>query len=174
MTEDNTQAPEVKAPKFCSKSFTEDGVVSFTFGNGTTITIDTNELTDEQRFNLMMHGTAQKGGDSYASCQGDYPAAIAALQKVSDQLLANQWNASRASAGEAAPKIGELSQAIANLKGMDLVTVNTAVAKATDEERKAWRKNSAIAAEIARMRAEKAAARAAKETAGGTADDIVI
>lgn len=169
-----TNAPQEEKVVFCRKDFTEEGAVTFTFGNGSVVTLDTNALSEEQKFHLMMHGTLQKIGDSYASAKGDYTFGVAAAQKVCDQLLADQWTASRASSGEGAPKIGELSQAIANLKSMDVKAVSEAVSKATDEQRKAWRKNAAIAAEIARMRAEKAAARAAKESTGGTADDISL
>lgn len=167
----NGTPPETKIA-FCRKDYTEEGLVTFAFGNGETVTLDTNALSDEQKFNLLIHGAQQKIGDSYASAKGDYTIGVAAAQKVCDQLLADQWNASRASTGEGAPKIGELAQAIANLKGMEIKLVSDAVGKATDDQRKAWRKNAAIAAEIARMRAEKAAARAAKESTGGTADDI--
>ena len=170
----NQDTQTEKAPAFCRKDYTEEGVVNFAFGNGTIVALDTNALSDEQKFNLMMHGAMQKIGDSYASAKGDYTIGIAAAQKVCDQLLADQWTASRASSGEGAPKIGELSQAIANLKGMDVKLVNDAVSKATDEQRKGWRKNAAITAEIARMRAERAAARASKENTGGTAEDIVL
>ena len=52
---------------------------------------------------------------------------------------------------------GELSQALANLKKLDVETVTTAVNAAFGDQRKAWLKNAAIAAEIARIRAEKAA-----------------
>jgi len=159
---DQTQNPqaEPKKPAFCSKDEDGKGVGSFTFGNGTVVTLDTNELEEEQKYNLMMHGLWQKVGDSYASAKGDFTLGIAAAQKVCDQLLNNQWTASKGSGGESAPKVGELAQAIANLKGLELAAVNAAVLKATDEQRKAWRKNSAISAEILRLRAEKAAARA--------------
>lgn len=52
---------------------------------------------------------------------------------------------------------GELSQALANLKKLDVETVSTAVNAASDDQRMAWLKDAAIAAEIARIRAEKAA-----------------
>lgn len=52
---------------------------------------------------------------------------------------------------------GELSQALANLKKLDVETVTTAVNAASGDQRKAWLKNAAIAAEIARIRAEIAA-----------------
>lgn len=168
MSENDTPA---KVP-FCRKDWSEDGVASFTFGNGQEVSFNVMNLSDEQKFNLMMHGVMQKCGDAYASAKGDYTIAIAAVQKVIDQLENDQWTASRGTAGEGAPKTGELAQAISNLKNLPVAAVAEAVAKATEEQRKAWRKNAAIAAEIARMRAEKAAARAAKAETAGSLDDI--
>lgn len=167
----NTDVTEAKVP-FCRRHYNEEGVFTFSFGNGTDVYIDVNELSDEQRYNLLMHGLNAKGGDSFAGAKGDYTIGIAAVQKVCDQLMANQWNASRASAGEGAPRVGELAQAIANIKGLDVAVVTKAVTAATDEQRSAWRKNAAVAAEIAKLRAAKAAERAAKEV--GTADDISL
>lgn len=170
----NAETAEVKTPAFCRKDYTDEGVASFTFGNGTVVELDVNQLSEEQKFNLMMHGLMQKVGDSYASAKGDFVIGIAAAQKVCDQLLNDQWTASRASAGEGTPKSGELAQAIASLKKLDLAAVTNAVNAATDEQRKAWRKNAAIAAEIARIRAEKAAARAAKAEGASNLDDIQL
>lgn len=170
----NETSTKVKAPSFCKKDYSDEGVASFTFGNGTVVECDTSTLSDEQKFNLMMHGLLQKVGDSYASAKGDFTFGIAAAQKVVGQLANDQWTASHASAGEGTPKTGELAQAIANLKKLDVATVTTAVNAATDDQRKAWRKNAAIAAEIARMRAEKAAARAATAETAGSVDDIEL
>lgn len=170
---DQTQT-EAKTPAFCRKDYTDEGIATFTFGNGAVVELGVDALSEEQKFNLMMHGLLQKVGDSYASAKGDYTIGVAAAQKVCDQLLADMWTASRASAGEGAPKSGELAQAIANLKKLDLIAVTTAVNAASDDQRKAWRKNPAIAAEIARIRAEKAAARAAKAEATSDLDDIQL
>ena len=160
--------------KFCEKDYTDEGQAEFKFGNGTTIKVDVNEFSDEMKTNLMMHGLMQKVGDSYASAKGDYTIGIAAAEKVIDQLRQDLWTASRAS-GPAKPKTGELVIALANLKGLAVEAVAPAVEAATDDQRKAWRKHPAIAAEIARLRAVKAQERAAKaEAEAGSADSISL
>lgn len=163
---DQTAAAEVKPVKFCDKEYNEDGSAEFKFGNGTVVSVNVNDFDEEIKFNLMMHGLMQKIGDSFAGAKGDYAIGVGSAEKVIAQLQAGQWTASRAS-GEAKPKTGELVTALANLKGLEPEVVAVAVEKATDEQRKAWRKHPAIAAEIARMRAEKAAKRAAEATTEG-------
>lgn len=170
-----SDAAEATTPKFCSKDWEDDGSFTFSFGNGEVVRGNVNEFSDDQKTNLMMHGLMQKIGDSYASAKGDFVIGIAAAMKVVDQLLNDQWVASKASSGEAKPRSGELACAIANLKKLDLATVTAAVDKASDEQRKAWRKHPAIAAEVARLRAVKAAERAAKAQGDATgAGDIDI
>lgn len=172
---ENTTAVETKTSKFCDKSFTDEGVATFTFGNGTTISINVRELPEEQQFNLMMHGMLQKGGDSFASAKGDYDFATAALEKVVNQLKNDQWVASRASSGESKPKSTELAAALARVKSIeDVSVVQAAVEAATDDQRKAWRAHPLVAKAIADIRAEKAAARAAKAAETGSPDDIVL
>jgi len=162
----NDTAAETKAPKFCEKDHSDDGLAEFKFGDGTVLTVDVNALDEAVKYNLMMHGLMQKVGDSFAGAKGNYTVGIAAAEKVIEQLQSGQWTASRAS-GETKPKTGELVVALANLKGLDPAVVAVAVEKATDDQRKAWRKHPAIAAEIARIRAEKAAERAAKAATEG-------
>ena len=87
---DTTAVEEAKTPAFCKKSWDANGVGTFVFGNGTTVSLDVNELSEDQKFNLMMHGLMQKGGDSYASAKGDFALGIASVQKVCDQLLNDQ------------------------------------------------------------------------------------
>ncbi len=57
---------------------------------------------------------------------------------------------------------GELAQALATLKKLDLALVTKAVDSASDEQHKAWRKQPSIAAEITRLSAEKTAELAVK------------
>jgi hypothetical protein len=166
MNSETNEVAEVKTPKFCEKDYTDEGVAEFKFGNGTVVMVNASDLSEDIRNNLMMHGLMQKIGDSYASARGDFTIGVAAAEKVIQQLMDGQWTASRAS-GESKPKIGELVTALANLKGLDATVVATAVEKATDDQRKAWRKHPAIAAEIAKIRAEKAAARAKAAVAEG-------
>lgn len=154
-------AVETKAPKFCSKSYEDDGLAIFAFGDGEKLTANVSEFSEEIKFELMMHGMMQKVGDSYASAKGNYEAAKKAARAVIDQLANGQWTASRAT-GEAKPKTGELVEALAAIKGIDVSTVAAAVEKASDEQKKVWRRHPAVAAKIAELRAERALAKAKK------------
>lgn len=159
---ENLPADEVAAEKkvpFCNVTVGQDGVTIFAFANGQELSVNPAELPEEQQENLLRHGLVQKVRDSFAAAKGDFAFAEAAASKVIEQLKSNQWTASRGS-GDSKPKIGELVQALANLKGMDQAIVHAAVEQASDEKRKAWRSNPAVKAEIARIRAEAARARA--------------
>lgn len=159
--------------KFCEKEINaEEGSLSFIFGNGTTLKYNILELPEGQQHMLKLHGAAQKGGDAYASAKGDYTLAIASVQKVFDNLTNDKWVASRAS-GEAKPASGELAQALATIKGMDLATVIPIVDNASEEQRSAWRKHPAVALAIAQARAARAAARAA-EAGAASADTLML
>jgi hypothetical protein len=152
-----------KTTKFCEKS-SEGSVVSFKFGNGQELTLDVSTLDEGIQMELMMHGALQKIGDSYAGAAGDYAFATGNAQKVIDNLVAGEWKSARAQ-GEAKPKTGELAEAVARLKGLEVSAAAEIVNGLTDEQRKALRGKEAIKATIAQIRYEKAQAKAAK--AGG-------
>ena len=160
-------AVEEKKTPFCNVTTDDAGVITFAFGNGQSLTIAPQELPEEQQENLLRHGLVQKVRDSFASAKGNFSFAEAAASKVLEQLRNNQWTASRGSS-ESKPHIGELVQALAELKGLDPAIVQAAVEKASDEKRKAWRSNAEVKAKIAELRA--AAARKRAETA--KAEDI--
>lgn len=164
-TEETTSADvegETSLPKtapFCAVSQNEEGALLFRFSNGHEHSLNPNELSDEIQKQLMYHGATQKLRDSFSSAKGDFAYAEGVLGKVIQQLKDGFWTGSRAS-GETKPKTGELAQALANLKGVDLETAQAAVERASDEKRKTWRNNAAVAAEIASIRAENAKKRA--------------
>jgi len=158
-----------KPPKFCDKSWDESGVVSFKFGNGTVLTFDTNKVNDETKLDLRCHGASQKIGDSFAGVKGNFGEGIKNAQATIDQLYANEWTADREGG---APRLAELAEAIARIKGVNVEKARAAVEKATDDERKAWRGNAGVKATIAKMRAEKAAA--AFEAQGEEAKEIEV
>lgn len=160
---------EKKAPKFCDKNWGDDGVVTFKFGNGTALSFDTNKCNDETKLDLRCHGASQKIGDSFAGVKGNYAEGVANAQKVIDQLYAGEWAADREGG---APRLAELAEAIARIKGIDLEKTKAAVEKATDEQRSQWRSNAKVKATIAAIRAEKA--QAALEAAGKEAGEVNI
>jgi len=167
--EPGAAASTAKAPKFCDKSWNEQGVCFYKFGDGTTLEFDTNKVNDETKLDLRCHGANQKVGDSFAGAKGNYGEAKASAQAVINQLYAGEWTAEREGG---APRLGELAEAISRIKGTDLEKTKAAVEKATDEQRKAWRSNTKVKAEIAKMRAEKAAKEL--EAAGPEALEITV
>ena len=146
-------ASEPSKPQFCKKSWTEQGVVSFAFGNGTVLEFDTNKCNAETQMDLRCHGASQKIGDSFAGVKGNYAEGIANAKSVIEQLYAGEWTADREGG---APRLAELAEAIARIKGTDVEKTKAAVEKATDDQRKQWRSNAKVKATIAAIRAEKA------------------
>lgn len=161
-----TQATETKKVKYCEKS-AEGTVVSFKFGNGTTISQELTDLPEDIQQALMVHGALQKCGDSYASAGGDFAFGIAAVEKVLENLRAGNWGAARTGSGESKKSVGELAAALALLQNKDVETVSAALEAATDEQRKALRAHPAVKAKIAELRAQKAAEALAKAGAAG-------
>ena len=144
-------------PKFAEKEYDMDtGEVSFTFGNGKSLSLNCNELSPEMQKQLMLHGALQKIGDSYAGAKGNYAEAIESAESVMEQLKQGVWRAARGE-GDARPRLAELAEAISRIKQVDLEKSTAAVEKATDDQRKQWRSNAKVKAVIAQIRAEKAA-----------------
>lgn len=152
---------EIKKIKFAEKT-SEGTVLSFKFGNDTVVTVDLSELSEDMQSNLMVHGALQKIGDSYASAGGDYAFAIAAAEKVIDNLKNDLWGSARTGSGEGKKSSGELATALSLLQGKDVAEVAAALEAATDEQRKAVRSHPAVKAKIAELRAAKAAEALAK------------
>lgn len=151
-------AAEAKTPKFCEKEYDQDAKsVIFTFGNGQTLELKMEEVPSEIQTQLMLHGALQKIGDSYAGAKGNFSEGVANAQSVIDALKAGQWKTARGE-GEGRPRLGELAEAIARIKGVEVAVAMAAVEKATDDQRKAWRSNAKVKAVIAQIRSEKAAA----------------
>jgi hypothetical protein len=159
---------EPKAPKFLEVEYDLDAaMVFFNYGDGTVQTLGLNDLNDEMKLRVALHGINQKVRDSAAGAKGDYAKAQEATKSVIDQLLSGAWRAARGE-GEAKPRITELAAAISRLKGIELEVATKAVTEASDEKRKEWRAHPRIKAAIATIRAEKAQADLAK--AGEVAD----
>lgn len=156
-----------KKIRFCEK-VSEGTVVSFKFGNGTTISLDLSEIPEETQQDLMVHGALQKIGDSYSSAGGDFAFAQAAAEKVIENLKAGLWGAARTGSGESKKSVGELASAVAALQGKDVAEVALALEAASDDQRKAVRAHPAVKAKIAELRAIKAAEALAKAGEAGT------
>lgn len=147
--------------KFCSKDYDLDtGMVSFAFGDGKSFEVNVDELPSDIQRTLMLHGASQKIGDSYAGAKGNFAEAQANVQAVIEALKAGQWTGGRD--GEGKPRLGELSAAIARVKGIPLEDATAAVNAANESgdegqaKIKTWRAHPKIKAAIAAARAEKA------------------
>lgn len=156
----STSGGEAKAPKFAKKEYDlDDKVLYITFGNGTKLECAVSELPPEMQVQLMLHGAAQKVGDSFAGVKGNFSQGIQNAKDVIEQLKAGEW---RGGGDEARPRLAELASAIARIRGLNdeagLQKVTAAVEAADDEQRKKWRSNAQVKAMIAQQRAEKQAA----------------
>lgn len=165
--------------KFASKEYDLDtGEFIFTFGDGEEKRFNVDSLPDEMKRQLMFHGFGQKAGDSYAglSKSNNFTGAKSNVQDVYDQLARGEWRGGRDS--EARPRLDEVAQAIARIKGLEFDKAKAAVQEAYDSGEegqakiKAWRAHPKIKAEIAAIRAEKA--RADLEAQGEGAGEITL
>lgn len=153
----STGGSESKKVKFCDKEYDLDTKqVEFAFGNGKKLVCESERIPEATRLQLMLHGISQKVGDSFAGVKGNYAEGIQNAQDTIDQLYAGVWKAARED--DARPRLAELAEAIARIKGVPLESATKAVEAGTDEQRKTWRSNAKVKATIAQIRAEKAAA----------------
>lgn len=157
-----TSGGNAKTPRFASKDWddafesAENQKLVISFSNGETVEFDGALVEDElTRHRLFMHGASQKIGDSYASVKGDHKQAKANAEEVINLLYSGEWTGEREGGG---PRLAELAEAIAKIKGVDVERARAAVEAATKEERETWRSNAKVKATVAQIRAERAAA----------------
>lgn len=154
--QDAIAGSEVKKAPFAKKTYNDEtGVVEIKFSDpsGTVVSLDTNQCNEEVRMLLMLHGASQKIGDSYAGVKGNFVEGINNAKAIVQQLLSGEW---RATGEERGPRLAELAEAIARVKGAPVEKAMAAVEAATDEQRAAWRSNPQVKSAIAQNRAEKA------------------
>ena len=155
------QQEQTKAPKLASIARTEDDKLVIQFADQSNLEVNPDDFSEEIKFELMMLGLGNKLRDSWASAKGDLAFAQGAANKTIDNLKNGLFTASRAS-GAVVQKIGELVQAIANIKGLPVEKVQEVVSAASETDVANWRKNPKVKAEILRIRHENAVARLAK------------
>lgn len=160
---------------------TEQDTLNVAFSDGETLLVDPSEFSEEIKNELMFLGLGNKLRDSWASAKGDLAFAKGAANKTLDNLKNGLFTASRAS-GSGVQKVGELIQAIANIKGKDvpaeefpafLAKVKETVDAASPETVATWRKNAQVKVEIQRLRLEAARARLEKASAE-TSGELVL
>lgn len=141
--------------------------ISFKLGNDQTVVVKRKDISDENFIRAAWHGISQRLGDSCAGLSKDNSFGVAynVLSDLKEQLGKPEWSSGRSDFGG----ISDLITAIANIKKKPVETVQAAIDKATDEQKKAFMKNPAIKAEIADIRA-----RRAKQAAEADTTDIDI
>lgn len=88
-------------------------------------------------------------------------AMVSGIKDTLEQLKSGEWTAARGE-GEAKPRVTELAEAIARVKGMPISDAVILVRKVGEEDKEKlsrWRKHPQIQLAIAQIRKEKAAAR---------------
>lgn len=161
---------QVQAPK--KVSFLEvikdtDTMLSFKLADGQTLTFEASNVDESIQQQAMMHGFNQKIRDAAAgfSKGNDYDGAFEAMAAVIEALEAGDWNRK----AQATKGKGILSEAIARIKGVSVEAAQAAVAKASEDQVKAWQKNPKVASVMAEIVAERAKKRAAE-----AADEVEI
>ena len=137
----------------------EKQTVTFDFGDGRVETFTLGEMSDEMKIQLALHGASQKIGDSYASAKSQTdgteidPADWSQQQSagVISQLLADDWTVR--TPGSAA--ITDLMVAFEQVTGNELTS------DLGKDDKAALRKHPKIAAVLARLKSERADAKAA-------------
>lgn len=174
---------------FIEKEYDIDSRSSTITVGGETIEFDTNDLSEEMRTTLLLHGLNQKLGDACASIKGAIarattratqdipdeevkPKALEALRELWAQLVAGDWRAARGE-GEAKPRIGEVALAISRLQSIGIEEAQALVAQVDKEKLAKWRAHPQMKLAIAQIRQEKAQARLAAELAkAGTVEEF--
>lgn len=141
--------------KFLQKN-AEAGKVEFVLGNGKKLVCLVKEIPDEMLDQLILHGLSQKVGDAAASCAkgSEFGKALGAMSATWDNILQNKWRADGGSGSSA------LIEALVEQTGKTEEEVRKAVNAADEEKLKAWRGNAKVKAIMARIQAERAAAKA--------------
>lgn len=155
------------AVKFKTQHVDEQArTVTTTLGNGLKVVVCVDDVPEALHDMLMLHGLKQKIGDTTASFskESDFSGAFRAMQTVADNLMNGLWNAKGGSG------TGDLVQAIANLKRIDVEEAQELIDGLDEEQLKTVQAKPAVKAEIAKIKAE----RAAKVAATSEDDDLGI
>lgn len=140
--------------KICKK-LTADKAVTFEFANDTSIVARLDDLPEDIVRRLAVHGLSQKIGDSYASAS-NVAEAIERAQDTLDMLVGGDWSVGRESTG------GILAEALARATGQELDECQRLLKGMDEDAKKELKKHDSIAAALAAITSERAAAKADK------------
>jgi alpha-N-acetylglucosamine transferase len=145
--------------------------IVFTFAHGGVVTVNASTLPQTIQDNLFTYGLRQKLQDAYSS-KKDPAEAQKALESLVERLTAGDWNAAR-QAGTAGSTT-KLAQALFNVlaaagQAKTLEEVQIVLKDLDEGQIKGLKAKPAIAAELAKIRAEELAAKAG---AGGGIESL--
>lgn len=149
----------------------EAKTVTFTFeDNGENIIFDLAKVDPSIITRLALHGLSQKGGDSYAGTAKAIAGtevtapeyARGQVEATIKQLYDGEWTTRTPGGG---PSVTDLATALAEVSGHPLEECIERCSDASDEQKKALRAHPGIKAVMDRLRAERAAAKAAASAA---------
>lgn len=146
----------------------EKGTVTLKFAHGADLVIQAASLPKEMQKRAMLHGLSQKVGDSYSGADKPEDAFDIATKSL-ETINSGDWNVGRG-AGEGTPRVGALAKGVARAMGKTLEEATAAVEALDDEQKKAVRAHPDVKAAMAAIRAEEAAAAAAKGKGEDAAD----
>jgi len=166
---------------FIEKEYDLDAKSSTISVGGDALEFDTNELPEEIRVTLMLHGLNQKLGDALAGLKAAMakatgketkdisddeikPKAVETLRDLWGQLVNGDWRAARGE-GEAKPRVTEVALAISRLQNISVEQATSLVNSVDKEKLAKWRAHPQMKLAISQIRAEKAQAKLAAEMA---------
>ena len=156
---------------------TEAKTVTFDFGDESQELFELAKVSEDIVIQLALHGASQKIGDSYAGAKAacaesemdptEY--AKAQVQGVIGQLLAGDWTV-RTPGGQT---VTDLANALAEAVGCPVEDAIERLTDADADDKKALRAHPDIAAVLARIKSERAAAKAkTAEAKAGSGPDL--
>lgn len=131
--------------------------VLITFGEGDVLEACLDDMPEDIRQRLALHGLAQKIGDSYAGV-ADAEKARQNAEAVLARLKAGEWSARSGDGSGRGPSasVRELAQAISKVKNIDFEIALEKVQALDRKARNALRNHPQIMREIARIRSKEA------------------
>ena len=142
--------------------------VTFLFSNGETVVADVAALPSDMILRLAIHGMSQKGGDSYASAN-DKGLTLAECAEGVRDIVANLANGIWSAAGGTGSSIN--AEALSRITSEDMDACVKAIDGMSEDARKELIKRPDMKAAIARIKAERAEARA-DDTAAVDSSDL--
>lgn len=130
-----------------------DNGVKFRFMNGEVLDCNIDNLPDDIKRKLLIHGISQKVGDTYAGAE-TLDDAIAGAKETWKMLTQGDWTTGRAATG------GLWVDAIAKAANLDRETALSFWLEKDDKQRKDLKAHPAVKAAYAVLQAERAKAKA--------------